>query len=211
MMQSFKKSPIIVVLDLNNPKQAPFIAEAILNGGLINLEITLRNKYSLECLMAIKKEFPSVNVGAGTIIHTNQLQQIKDSGASFAVSPGHTKKLVVKAKEVNIPYLPGASTPSEIINLLELGVTYQKFFHASNMGGYKVLKMYANLFPEVQFCPTGGISQDDFTSYVNLENVFSVGGSWMVPPKDIEDKNYKNIELISKETVSIYNKLNHPQ
>ena len=207
MMQSFKKSPMIVVLDLNNPKEAPFISEAILNGGLTNLEITLRNEYSLECLIAIKKEFPSVNVGAGTIINVEQLQQVKDSGANFAVSPGHTKKLISEAKRIDIPYLPGASTPSEIMNLLELGVTYQKFYHASNIGGYNVVKMYANLFPEVKFCPTGGISQSDFTSYLQLKNVFSVGGSWVVPPKDIENKNYKNIELLSKQTYDICNKL----
>jgi len=93
-----------------------------------------------------------------------------------------------------MPYLPGASTPSEIIELLELGVTFQKFFHAGNSGGYKMLQAYANIFSEVKFCPTGGIGATDFKDYLKLNNVVCLGGSWMVPSKDVDNENYETIK-----------------
>ena len=183
MINKFVNSPVIPVLTFNDVNEALKISEILLNQNLTNLEITLRTPNAISCIEAVIKEFPNANVGAGTIINVNQLIKVKDIGCSFAVSPGFTKSLVEKSKALELFYLPGASTPSEIINLLELGITFQKFFHAGNSGGYKMLKAYASIFSDVKFCPTGGIGKNDFKEYLNLDNVLCLGGSWMVNSK----------------------------
>ena len=151
--------------------------------GLTNLEITLRTPNAMSCIEAIVKEFPMANVGAGTIVKKEQLLQVQNIGCTFAVSPGATTNLIHEAKRINMNYLPGASTPSEIIALMEEGISFLKFFHAGNSGGYKMLQAYANIFEGVQFCPTGGIGQKDFKDYLDLKNVICLGGSWMVNNK----------------------------
>lgn len=194
ILEKFKASPVIPVLTLENKEEALFVADALVSSGLTNLEITLRTQNALECIEVIAKEFPQAQVGAGTIVLKEQFLDVKNAGGIFAVSPGHTKELVEEARSIGIDYLPGSSTPSEIISLLQLGVTFQKFFHAGNSGGYKMLQAYANIFSQVQFCPTGGISEKDFKEYLNLNNVLCLGGSWMVSSNDIKNKNYTNIK-----------------
>ena len=193
IIEKFKQSPVIPVLTLNDTNEALKIAEALVEGGLSNLEVTLRTKNALTCIESIKKEFPHALVGAGTVIKTEQLQHLKDVGASFAVSPGFTVSLVKEAQKLDMPYLPGASTPSEIIALYELGVDFQKFFHAGNSGGYKMLKAYESIFCDIKFCPTGGVSSIDFKDYLKLNNVLCLGGSWMVDMKNLNYANIKNI------------------
>lgn len=192
MINKFINSPVIPVLTFNDVKESLQISEVLLQEGLCNLEITLRTPNAMACIEAIAKEFPSANVGAGTIVKKEQLQQIQDIGCTFAVSPGATKTLIQEAKRININYLPGASTPSEIIALMEEGIFFQKFFHAGNSGGYKMLQAYANIFEDVQFCPTGGIGQNDFKDYLKLKNVVCLGGSWMVDTNNIDLQNIKN-------------------
>ncbi len=191
MIKRFESSPVIPVLTLDNVEESLRIADILVSEGLTNLEITLRTQNALECIEAINKEFPNSNVGAGTIVKKEQLQSVKDVGCTFAVSPGFTKSLVQEAKEVDIFYLPGSSTPSEIIELSELGINFQKFFHAGNSGGYKMLQAYANIFQEVKFCPTGGIGQSDFRDYLKLSNVICLGGSWMVDTKKMSFEEIK--------------------
>lgn len=192
MINKFINSPVIPVLTFDNVKESLKISEILVNEGLTNLEITLRTPNSMDCIEAIAKEFPSANVGAGTIVKKEQFQQVKDIGCTFAVSPGYTKSLVEESKKIGISYLPGVSTPSEIIGLLELGINFQKFFHAGNSGGYKMLQAYANIFTDVKFCPTGGIGESDFKDYLKLKNVICLGGSWMVNTKTMSHNDIKN-------------------
>ncbi|RDX33967.1 bifunctional 4-hydroxy-2-oxoglutarate aldolase/2-dehydro-3-deoxy-phosphogluconate aldolase [Arcobacter sp. HD9-500m-PIT-SAG02] len=194
VIQQFENSPVIPIVTFKEINSSLKIAEILIKEGLTNLEVTLRAPNALTCIEAIAKEFPVANVGAGTIIRKEQLQQIKDVGWTFAVSPGFTKTMVEEARRIEMPYLPGPSTPSEIIELLELGVTFQKFFHAGNSGGYKMLEAYSNIFSEVKFCTTGGIGALDFTDYLKLDNVLCLGGSWMLPFKDVEMK----VMIVSK-------------
>ena len=196
--EKFKNSRVIPVLTLDDIDTSLKVADILIKTGLTNLEVTLRTNNALKCIEAIKKEFPLVNIGAGTIIKKEQFKQVKDVGALFAVSPGWSVNLVNEAKKVGIAYLPGVSTPSEMISLFEMGVDFMKFFHASHSGGYKMLKAYSNMFPQISFCPTGGISGKDFEDYLKLDNVVCIGGSWMVADKDIQEKNYTNIENIAK-------------
>ncbi len=179
LITQFNASPTIPVLTFNDPQQALRRTEVLLKKGLYNIEITLRTPQALECIKAVISAFPEATVGAGTLIQKQQFEIVKALGCSFAVSPGFTKEMVDAAAEVAIPYLPGVSTPSEIMALSSLGITFQKFFHAGNAGGVKMLKVYGALFPDILFCPTGGITAEDYQSYLALENVLCVGGSWM--------------------------------
>ena len=180
MIEKFRSSPIIPVLTFNDIDDALKTSEDLIKRDMKNLEITLRTPNALKCIEAVVKEFPEAFVGAGTIVRKEQLVEVKEAGCGFAVSPGFTKSLVEEARRLNLGYLPGVSTPSEIIALSELGVSFMKFFHAGNSGGYKMLKAYADIFSEINFCPTGGISQEDYAEYLKLPNVICVGGSWIV-------------------------------
>jgi 2-dehydro-3-deoxyphosphogluconate aldolase/(4S)-4-hydroxy-2-oxoglutarate aldolase len=175
----FNASPIIPVLTFNDPQQALRSTEILLKKGLSTLEITMRTPQALACIEAVIRAFPEATVGAGTLTQKEQFVTVKALGCSFAVSPGFTKEMVDAAVEAGIPYLPGVSTPSEIMALSSLGISFQKFFHAGNAGGVEMLKVYHALFPDILFCPTGGISEEDYQNYLSLENVLCVGGSWM--------------------------------
>jgi 2-dehydro-3-deoxyphosphogluconate aldolase/(4S)-4-hydroxy-2-oxoglutarate aldolase len=196
IIQKFKNSPIIPVLTFDDINSSLQICQILIENNLTNLEVTLRTANSLRCIEAIKKEFSDVCIGAGTILQTKQLQQVKDVGCSFAVSPGFTKKLIKKSKQINMPYLPGVSSPSQIMQLSQLGIKFQKFFHAKNSGGANMLKAYSSIFKDIKFCPTGGISQDDYKDFLQLDNVLCLGGSWLVSQKDIKEKNYQNIKKL---------------
>ncbi|KAB7886841.1 bifunctional 4-hydroxy-2-oxoglutarate aldolase/2-dehydro-3-deoxy-phosphogluconate aldolase [Poseidonibacter ostreae] len=200
MINEFKNSPVIPVLTFNDVNESLKISEILIQEGLTNLEITLRTPNAMSCIEAIVKEFPMANVGAGTIIKKEQLLQVQNIGCTFAVSPGATSSLIQEAKRIDMNYLPGASTPSEIISLIEDGIFFQKFFHAGNSGGYKMLQAYANIFEEVQFCPTGGIGQKDFQDYLNLKNVVCLGGSWMVNTKTMS---LNDIQIEAKSITSV--------
>ncbi len=193
IIEKLEQSPVIPVLTLDDKNEALKIAESLISGGMSNLEVTLRTKNALGCIEAIRREFPDVLVGAGTAVTTEQLLQLKNIGASFAVSPGFTTSLVEEAQKIGMPYLPGASSPSEIMALYELGVNFQKFFHAGNSGGLKMLKVYGGIFGDIRFCPTGGIDSSDFQEYLKLDNVLCLGGSWMVDMKNLSYTNIKDI------------------
>lgn len=201
IIKTIKRVPVIPVLTLDDKKQALKVADALVKGGIETIEVTLRTKKALTCIEAIKKEFNEVLVGAGTVVSEEQLLHVKSVGADFAVSPGFTKKLVKKAKKIGFPYLPGVATPSEVICLKELGVKYQKFFHATNLGGIKTLKMYKSLFNDTLFCPTGGVGEGDYLEYLKLENVFCVGGSWIATSEDLQKNDYANITKKAKKIV----------
>lgn len=193
VINQIQQVPVIPVLTLDDEKIALQVAHALVEGGIKCIEVTLRTHGALRCIEVIKKEFLDVVVGAGTIVNTKQLLHVKEVGADFAVSPGFTKNLVEEAKRLNFAYLPGASTPSEVMYLGELGVKYQKFFHATKSGGIDMLKVYKALFGNTLFCPTGGVGEKDYLEYLKLENVFCIGGSWMVTNQDIQECKFANI------------------
>lgn len=207
IIQKLKKAPIIPVLTFDDETIALNVSEALIKGGLTNLEVTLRTKEAFQCIEIIKKEFKKdVLLGAGTVLEKKHFKKIKKIGVDFAVSPGFTKSLIKEARKEKIPYLPAASTPSEVMQLFSLGITFQKFFHANNSGGYKMLQTFKFLFPQVNFCPTGGINSKDFQEYLRLQNVLCLGGSWLVTKEDMENKNYKAIEQRAKDICEILEK-----
>ena len=192
--------PVIVIEDLAD---AIPLASALVAGGLDVLEVTLRTEAALEAVAEIKKAFPSILVGTGTVTNMKTLHDSLEAGADFMVSPGVTTELLRDAMSVGANLLPGAATPSEVMQLLEHGYTYQKFFPAEAAGGVNMLKSIAGPIPQVTFCPTGGISIDTAPNYLALKNVACVGGSWMVSSTLVKDKQWDLIEDYAKKAAAL--------
>src|SRR6185312_1061265 len=170
--------PVIVIKDLGH---AVPLAKALVEGGLDILEVTLRSPVALDAIRAIAEQVPGAVVGAGTVVNAGQFRQAAEAGARFVVSPGLTEEVAQSSRSHMVPILPGVATASEIMRGLGLGLATFKFFPAETSGGAPALKALAGPFPQVSFCPTGGISPANIGSYLSLPNVIAVGGSWMVP------------------------------
>ncbi|WP_426993125.1 bifunctional 4-hydroxy-2-oxoglutarate aldolase/2-dehydro-3-deoxy-phosphogluconate aldolase [Methylomonas sp. CM2] len=174
-------SPVMPVMVINHLKSAVPLAKALVDGGLKVLEITLRTPVALDAIRRIKAEVPGAIVGAGTIINVQTLHAAIEAGAEFIVSPGVTETLLDAALETSVPLLPGIITPSEVMRLLDRGITAMKFFPAEAAGGIPMLKSIGGPLPQVTFCPTGGVNPKNAPEYLALSNVACVGGSWMAP------------------------------
>ncbi|GAA9281682.1 bifunctional 4-hydroxy-2-oxoglutarate aldolase/2-dehydro-3-deoxy-phosphogluconate aldolase [Helicobacter pylori] len=191
-------SPIVPVVVVENVWDAVPLAQSLIEGGIPIIEVTLRSSCALEAIELIAKNVPKMRVGAGTILNPTQLEQAQNRGAEFLISPGLTINLLEYAKKKDMPLIPGVSSSSEVMQALELGYSALKFFPAEYCGGVKLLNAFNGPFKGVKFCPTGGISADNMRSYLNLENVLCVGGSWLTPKNLIQNKEWDKITGICK-------------
>ncbi|MGL2382639.1 bifunctional 4-hydroxy-2-oxoglutarate aldolase/2-dehydro-3-deoxy-phosphogluconate aldolase [Helicobacter pylori] len=196
-------SPIVPVVVIENIKDAVPLAQSLVEGGIPIIEVTLRSSCALEAIELIAKNVPKMRVGAGTILNLTQLEQAQNRGAEFLISPGLTIKLLEYAKKKDMPLIPGVSSSSEVMQALELGYNALKFFPAEYCGGVKLLNAFNGPFKGVKFCPTGGISADNMRSYLNLENVLCVGGSWLTPKNLIQNKEWDKITEICKRALAL--------
>jgi len=192
-------APVVPVLTIDDVEKAIPLARALVAGGLPVLEITLRTPGAIDAIRRIAAEIPGAMVGAGTVINPAQYAAVAEAGARFVVSPGHSAALLDAAKQSQVPFLPGAITPSEVIELISAGYRYLKFFPAEPAGGIPMLKSFAAPLPEVRFCPTGGIDLAKAPSYLALSNVAAIGGSWVAPAGAITDGNWDRIEELARE------------
>ncbi len=195
-------SPIVPVVVIENIKDAVPLAQSLVEGGIPIIEVTLRSSCALEAIELIAKNVPKMRVGAGTILNLTQLEQAQNRGAEFLISPGLTIKLLEHAKKKDMPLIPGVSSSSEVMQALEWGYNALKFFPAEYCGGVKLLNAFNGPFKGVKFCPTGGISADNMRSYLNLENVLCVGGSWLTPKNLIQNKEWDKITEICKQSLA---------
>ncbi|RKV49135.1 bifunctional 4-hydroxy-2-oxoglutarate aldolase/2-dehydro-3-deoxy-phosphogluconate aldolase [Helicobacter pylori] len=195
-------SPIVPVVVIENLKDAVPLAQSLIEGGIPIIEVTLRSSCALEAIELIAKNVPKMCVGAGTILNLTQLEQAQNRGAEFLISPGLTIKLLEHAKKKDMPLIPGVSSSSEVMQALEWGYNALKFFPAEYCGGVKLLNAFNGPFKGVKFCPTGGISADNMRSYLNLENVLCVGGSWLTPKDLIQNKEWDKITEICKRAIA---------
>ncbi len=195
-------SPIVPVVVIENIKDAVPLAQSLIEGGIPIIEVTLRSSCALEAIELIAKNVPKMCVGAGTILNPTQLEQAQNRGAEFLISPGLTIKLLEHAKKKDMPLIPGVSSSSEVMQALERGYSALKFFPAEYCGGVKLLNAFNGPFKGVKFCPTGGISVDNMRSYLNLENVLCVGGSWLTPKDLIQNKEWDKITEICKRALA---------
>ncbi|WP_278025354.1 bifunctional 4-hydroxy-2-oxoglutarate aldolase/2-dehydro-3-deoxy-phosphogluconate aldolase [Legionella yabuuchiae] len=177
----FKLGPIIPVIVITELSETISMAQSLVAKGVKVLEITLRTPIALEAIQLIRREVPDVVTGAGTVLNAEQLAKAEEAGAQFALSPGLTPELLKAGQQGNIPLIPGLSSVSELMIGLEHGYTHFKFFPAEAKGGISALKAFYGPFPNVRFCPTGGINEQNYQAYLALPNVDCVGGSWLVP------------------------------
>jgi 2-dehydro-3-deoxyphosphogluconate aldolase/(4S)-4-hydroxy-2-oxoglutarate aldolase len=196
-------SPVMPVMVINNLEQAVPLAKALVAGGLKVLEITLRTPVALDAIRRIKSEVPGAIVGAGTIINIETLNKAIEAGAEFIVSPGVTDSLIDAALASGVPILPGVATSSEVMRLLEKGITAMKFFPAEAAGGIPMLKSFGGPLPQVTFCPTGGVNPKNAPEYLALSNVACVGGSWMAPADLVDAGDWAEITRRAAEAASL--------
>jgi 2-dehydro-3-deoxyphosphogluconate aldolase / (4S)-4-hydroxy-2-oxoglutarate aldolase len=192
--------PVIVIKDLGH---ALPLAEALVEGGLNVLEITLRTPAALEAIRTISASVKGAIVGAGTVINAEQFVQATAAGAKFVVSPGLTEEVVRASRDHLVPLLPGVATASEIMLGLSLGLKTFKFFPAENVGGAPAIKALGGPFPQVRFCPTGGVNAKNLGSYLSLPNVIAAGGSWMVPSDLNEADAFARASAMAREVCTL--------
>ena len=195
--------PIMPVIVVNHADEAIPLARALMAGGIHMLEVTLRTSAGLKAIEQIACHVPDAIIGAGTVTTATQLKQVADHGAQFAVSPGATEQLLTAAKNWQGEFLPGVATASEAMTALEFGFRRQKLFPATLVGGAAILKAWQGPLAEISFCPTGGINQDNYQSFLELDNVFCIGGSWMVPRHLIEQKKWSEITRLAAAIVAM--------
>lgn len=172
-----KVIPVVVIKDV---KDTVFTLKALKDGGINCAEITFRTACAAEAIAIGVKEFPDMNIGAGTVINLEQAQKAVESGAKFLVSPGLSEEVAKFASAKNIPYFPGCVTPTEIMQALKLGISVVKFFPANVYGGLKAIKALSGPFPQVKFIPTGGVDLDNLSEFLSFDKIYAVGGSFMM-------------------------------
>ena len=192
---------IIPIMIEENIDNALSTVDALLNGGITVVEVTLRTPQAFKISEAILKKFPEIKVGVGTILNKAQLVETYAIGANFGISPGLNEDLMdlIVNKYIDLPYMPGVSTPSEIMHCVRNGFLRLKCFPISSLGGIDFLKQMNSVFSDVKFCPTGGINLNNAFEYLSIPNVISVGGSFIIPKDAIENKDWKLIIKIAKQ------------
>lgn len=193
-----KLAPIIPVLVVHDAGRAKNLARALVSGGLPALEVTLRTDAALDVITAMADVEGGV-VGAGTLLTPDDVKRAVDAGAKFGVSPGSSPTLLDAAEAAGLAMLPGATTATEAMQLLERGYTLQKFFPAQAAGGAAFLKSLASPLPQIQFCPTGGVNLANARSYLDLPNVICAGGSWVAPNDAVQAGDWDRIETLARE------------
>lgn len=196
-------SPVIPVVVVDDAATAVPLAQALLAGGVPIIEITLRSAPALDAIRAIAAEVPQLLVGAGTVLSAEQADAAADAGARFLVSPGSTERLLDAMQQTGLPFLAGCSGPSDMLRLLERGITEAKLFPARAVGGVELLRAVAGPMPQLRFCPTGGITAASAGEYLALPNVGCVGGTWLTPATAVRAKDWAEITRLAADAAAL--------
>ena len=195
--------PVIPVIVINRLEDAVPMAQALVDGGVRVLEVTLRTPIALKCMEAIARAVPGAILGAGTVRSAADAQAAKDAGCSFAVSPGYTSTIGQACRDIGLPLLPGTATGSEVMQANADGYFFLKFFPAMQAGGIPMLKALAGPFIDVVFCPTGGITLETAPQFLALPNVKVCGGSWLTPADAVAAKDWARITQLAREASAL--------
>jgi len=201
-LEVMQLSPIVPVIALDSVDEALPLAEALLEGGITLMEITLRTDAGLKSIESIAKKMPEMHVGAGTVVNAEGFQKAVDSGSQFVFSPGISEALMQSSRELDIALIPGVATASEVMMAQNGGFYGCKLFPATVAGGVAALKAFLGPFSSMQFCPTGGVNLNNLNDFLSLSNVSCVGGSWIVPKEAIKMKQYKDITTLCQEALA---------
>ena len=196
-----KISPIVPVIAIEDAEDALPLARALLAGGIGLMEITLRTPAGIKAIEIIAKNLPQMAVGAGTVLNADDFKRAVDHGAQFVFSPGISLELMEISKSLNIPFIPGVATASEVMLALNNGFEYCKLFPATAVGGIETLNGFYGPFPSMRFCPTGGINLHNLNDFLKLPNVLCAGGSWIVPKMVIKNKEFSSITKLCHEAL----------
>jgi 2-dehydro-3-deoxyphosphogluconate aldolase/(4S)-4-hydroxy-2-oxoglutarate aldolase len=196
-------APVIPVVVVDSAEQAVPLARALVRGGIPVIEITLRSEAGLAAIEAVASEVEGMVVGAGTVVTPGQVQQVKDAGAQFVVTPGSPPRLLGAALASGLPLLAGAGTLTEMLTLAEAGLEAMKFFPAEASGGRSYLSAVAGPCPQLRFCPTGGISLETAAAWLAVPNVGCVGGSWLTPKDAVAQGDWARVEALAAEAAAL--------
>ena len=201
--ERFYKIGVIPVIALDDAKDAAPLGDALMKGGLPAAEVTFRTAAAVDTIKTLKKEFPDMLVGAGTVLTTEQADRAIDAGAEFIVAPGLNPKVVKHVLDKGYPMSPGIATATEIEAALDLGLTFVKFFPAEANGGLPMIKALAGPYTNVKYMPTGGVSAKNLAEYLAYDKIVCCGGTWMVKKDLVAAGNFAEIEKMSKEAADI--------
>jgi 2-dehydro-3-deoxyphosphogluconate aldolase / (4S)-4-hydroxy-2-oxoglutarate aldolase len=193
---------ILPVVTAHSVEGTVALARTLVTAGIPAIEITCRTACAIDAIKAVKDADIDILLGVGTVTNTQILEQVANIGVDFVVSPGVTSSLLQSSIDNDLPLLPGVSSASEVILCMDYGLKHMKLFPAVPIGGLQLLKAFSGPFPEVRFCPTGGINISNFQDFLQMPNVFCIGGSWMVPGKQIQNNEWDSITQLCEECVS---------
>jgi 2-dehydro-3-deoxyphosphogluconate aldolase / (4S)-4-hydroxy-2-oxoglutarate aldolase len=202
-LELINHGPVIPVIVLHRVEDAVPMARALVAGGVRVLEVTLRTPVGLACIEAIARQVPEAIVGAGTIRSAADARAAKSAGSLFGVSPGYTAAVGAACREVNLPLLPGVATSSEVMAAQADGIHFLKFFPATAAGGIPLLKAFSGPFPDVMFCPTGGITPETAPQFLALPNVKVCGGSWLTPTDAMAAGDWGRITALARAATAL--------
>jgi 2-dehydro-3-deoxyphosphogluconate aldolase/(4S)-4-hydroxy-2-oxoglutarate aldolase len=200
---TLRLGPVVAVVVIDKLGDAVPLARALVGGGVRAIEVTLRTPVALEAIRAIAADVEGAVVGAGTLLTPKDLRVAEEAGARFGVSPGVTPALLDAADDSMLPYLPGAATATEAMQLFERGYTLQKFFPATPAGGPEYLRALASPLPGIRFCPTGGVSALTARDWLAVPNVLCVGGSWLSAAKLMRAGDWRQVEMLAREAAAL--------
>jgi 2-dehydro-3-deoxyphosphogluconate aldolase/(4S)-4-hydroxy-2-oxoglutarate aldolase len=195
--------PVIPVIVLQHVEDAIPLAQALVEGGVRVLEVTMRTPVALHCIEEIARAVPQAIVGAGTVRSAADARAAQAAGACFAVSPGYTEAVGSACRDIALPLLPGVATASELMAAQDGGHHFVKFFPATAAGGLPMLKALSGPFPEVSFCPTGGITAQNAREFLALSQVKVCGGTWLTPQDAIQARDWARITRLARETAAL--------
>lgn len=194
----FSRSPLLPLLNIERLEDVLPLADALAEGGITTLEITLRTALGIDAIALLRSQRPALTVGAGTVLAAAQFEAVLAAGAQFVVTPGCTDELLQCGLEAAVPLLPGIATASELMSGYRLGYRRFKLFPAQILGGVGLLRAFAGPFRDVRFCPTGGVSQANLAEYLALPNVMAVGGSWVAPAELVAQQRWGEITALAR-------------
>lgn len=203
MKSLLEKTPVVPVVVIDDAERAVPVAQALVDGGLPVIEVTMRTNAAADAIAAIAANVPDAHVGAGTVLSAENANTIVNAGAKFIVSPGLHEDVVNAANQLSVPVIPGVATATEAQQAWNMGLRTLKFFPAGQAGGPSMIKALASVFRDVQFMPTGGVSPANLSEYLALPAVLACGGSWLTPAAAIAAGDYEKITALAAEALAI--------
>ena len=199
MREILQRTPVMPILTIHHAQWAGDLAQALVQGGIMVFEVVMRTPQSVAALRAMREATPEAAIGMGTLMTAEDVQTARQAGAQFGVSPGLTPELAAAIQATQLPFLPGVATASEVMQARAWGLKELKYFPAQGRAGAAWIKDMSGVFPDVLFCPTGGIRPPDIPTYLQLPNCRTVGGSWVVPPELLNDRDWAGITALAQQ------------